>query len=59
MGAIVWMSKGKPMPELLTKAILSALSAIGIVLCVLAFRSFVRDVFRLVRETCREDGEAD
>lgn len=51
--------KGKPMPELLTKAFLSALSAIGIVLCVLAFRSFVRDVFRLVRETCREDGEAD
>lgn len=47
------------MIDLLSKALLSALSAIGIVLCVLAFRSFVRDVFRLVRETCREDGEAD
>lgn len=51
------MSKGEPMPELLTKAFLSALSAIGVVLCILAFRLFVRDVFRLVRETCREDGE--
>lgn len=47
------------MIDLLSKAILSALSAAGVVLCVLAFRSFVRDVFRLVRESCREDGEAD
>lgn len=53
------MPKGKPMPELMYKAFLSTLSAIGIVLCVLAFRSFARDVVRLVRETCREDGEAD
>ncbi len=43
--------------DLLTKALLSALSAAGVVLCILAFRLFVRDVFRLVRETCREDGE--
>lgn len=45
--------------DLLSKAILSVLSAAGVVLCVLAFRSFARDVVRLVRETCREDGEAD
>lgn len=45
------------MIDLLTKALLSALSAAGVVLCILAFRLFVRNAFRLVRETCREDGE--
>lgn len=45
------------MTEIINKALLSALSAAGVVLCILAFRLFVRDVFRLVRETCREDGE--
>lgn len=45
------------MIDLLTKALLSALSATGVVLCILAFRLFVRDVFRLVRETCRENDE--